>query len=203
MSSGHLLLVINGFWLMQTNNSIWHFFASVKLALVTLFLIAVTSIIGTLVPQKESLEWYTARYGPEIAQLFAVLDIPDMYSSWWFLALLLLLCLNLVICSIDRFPGVWKQVRADGLVLTPERLQQNVKQKTVGVWRSIRRRQALLPGWSRTFQTRVGKQKEKRPMKASLLFSQKGAWTRTGVYIRPSFHSRHFSGCIHWCRRRF
>ena len=50
---------------MQNNNSVWHFFASVKLALTTLFLIATTSIIGTIIPQKESFEWYISRYGPK------------------------------------------------------------------------------------------------------------------------------------------
>ena len=92
---------------MQKNNSIWQFFASVKLALVILFLIAVTSIIGTLIPQKEAAEFYISNYGPKAAQIFAVLDIPDMYNSWWFLALLFLLAFNLIICSIVRFPGVW------------------------------------------------------------------------------------------------
>ena len=109
---------------MQNNNSIWQFFASVKLALVTLFLIAVTSIIGTVIPQKEAAEFYISRYGPKTAQFFAILDIPDMYNSWWFLALLFLLAFNLIICSIDRFPAVWKQVTADGLALPPERLQK-------------------------------------------------------------------------------
>ncbi|MBT8346605.1 MAG: cytochrome c biogenesis protein ResB, partial [Desulfofustis sp.] len=48
---------------MQNNNSIWQFFSSVKLALVTLFLIAVTSIIGTVIPQKEAAEFYVSKYG--------------------------------------------------------------------------------------------------------------------------------------------
>ncbi len=108
---------------MQNNNSVWHFFASVKLALVTLFLITITSIIGTVVPQKESFEWYASQYGPKTAQLFSVLDIPDMYNSWWFISLLFLLGFNLVICSIDRFPAVWKQVKADGLAYTGERIK--------------------------------------------------------------------------------
>ncbi len=109
---------------MQKNNSLWQFFASVKLALVILCLIAITSIIGTVIPQKEAAEFYTSTYGPKMAQVFSILDIPDMYNSWWFLALLFLLGFNLIICSIDRFPGVWKQVTADGLALTPERLQK-------------------------------------------------------------------------------
>ena len=35
-----------------TNNVVWQFFASIKLAVIILFFLAVTSIIGTLIPQK-------------------------------------------------------------------------------------------------------------------------------------------------------
>jgi cytochrome c biogenesis protein len=109
---------------MQKNNSLWQFFSSVKLALVILCLITVTSIIGTVIPQKESIEFYTNMYGPQMAQIFVILDIPDMYNSWWFLALLFLLGFNLVICSIERFPGVWKQITSDGLAVPAERIEK-------------------------------------------------------------------------------
>ena len=165
---------------MQNNNSIWQFFASVKLALITLFLIAVTSIIGTLIPQKESFEFYAARYGEKSAQLFAVLDIPDMYNSWWFISLLFLLSFNLVICSIDRFPAVWKQVKADGLDVPPERV---AKMSNLRSWnlpdshdKAARRMEEQL--------ARLGWKPNSRSLgESTLLFSQKGSWTRTGVYM--------------------
>ena len=33
-----------------------------------------------------------------------------MYHSWWFSAILLLLVINLIACSLQRFPGVWNQI---------------------------------------------------------------------------------------------
>jgi cytochrome c biogenesis protein len=165
---------------MQKNNSIWQFFASVKLALVILFLIAVTSIIGTIIPQKESAEFYINNFGPQMAQLFAVLDIVDMYNSWWFIGLLFLLAFNLIICSFDRFPGVWKQVTADGLSMPVERLQKMANRRSWQVSTdssrtAIELKQQLAKKGFKTASSDAEGQ--------TLLFSHKGHWTRTGVYL--------------------
>ena len=165
---------------MQNNNSLWQFFASVKLALVSLFLIAVTSIIGTIIPQKESFEWYAARYGQKTAQLFEVLDIPDMYNSWWFIGLLFLLSFNLVICSIDRFPAVWKQVKADGLEVPPDRLAKMANRRS---WNSSLVLSEAVEHFSGALLKNGWKTRRKEVNEGTLIFSQKGNWTRTGVYI--------------------
>ena len=165
---------------MQNNNSIWQFFASVKLALVTLFLIAVTSIIGTVIPQKEAAEFYVSKYGPKTAQIFTILDIPDMYNSWWFLALLFLLAFNLIICSIDRFPAVWKQVTADGLALPPERLQKMSNRMT---WESNGTVSEVSTALREKLQKNRFKVNSREQGEATILFYQKGHWTRTGVYL--------------------
>ena len=165
---------------MQKNNSLWQFFASVKLALVILCLIAITSIIGTVIPQKEAAEFYAANYGPRMAQLFSILDIPDMYNSWWFLALLFLLGFNLIICSIDRFPGVWKQVTADGLALTPERLQKMANRSS---WTSPGSVDEVRATLLEKLQAKGFKTGSRKDSETTILFSQKGHWTRTGVYM--------------------
>ena len=165
---------------MQKNNSLWQFFASVKLALVILCLIAITSIIGTVIPQKEAAEFYAANYGPKVAQVFSILDIPDMYNSWWFLALLFLLGFNLIICSIDRFPGVWKQVNADGLALTPERLQKMANRSS---WTSPGSVDEVRAALLEKLQAKGFKAGSRKDDETTILFSQKGHWTRTGVYM--------------------
>ncbi len=165
---------------MQNNNSVWQFFASVKLALVTIFLIATTSIIGTLIPQKESFEWYAAQYGPKSAQLFSVLDIPDMYNSWWFISLLFLLGFNLVICSIDRFPAVWRQVTADGLQVSAERIRKMSNQKC---WSYPETPSAAAQKMTDALNNLGWKTSVREVDNDTVIFSQKGSWTRTGVYI--------------------
>jgi len=103
----------------QKKNSILSLFASVQLALSLLFLLAATSIIGTLIPQNSPPDFYIERYGFKTAQLLRILDIPDMYNSWWFLGLLALFALNLTVCSLERIPQVIRTLRRDGLTVPP------------------------------------------------------------------------------------
>jgi len=97
---------------------IWDFFCSLKLAITTLILLAVTSIIGTVLPQTATEQENLQMFGETKFRLFQALDFFDMYHSWWFLALLALFSVNLTCCSIKRLPRIWKIVKEP--VLTPE-----------------------------------------------------------------------------------
>jgi cytochrome c biogenesis protein len=166
--------------MMNKKNPIFSFFASVKLALFTLFLLAVTSIIGTVIPQKESFSWYVQNYSESTAKIFQVLSIPDMYNSWWFLGLLSLLSLNLIVCSLDRFPGVWKQIKADNLATNLTRLP---KMRLSATWLSGKSEETLATELTKSLSEKGWKAGHRRRDDSLLLFAQKGAMTRTGVYI--------------------
>ena len=89
-------------------NGLWKAFASLKLTIVLLLTLAATSIIGTLIPQNESAAAYVQAFGEFGYRLFALLGIFNMYQSWWFRSLILLLTANIVVCSIDRLQLTWK-----------------------------------------------------------------------------------------------
>jgi cytochrome c biogenesis protein len=166
---------------MKNNNSIWDFFASVKLALSTLFLLSITSIIGTIIPQKETAQQYIERYGEATANLFQILSFtPDMYSSVWFQSLLGLLCFNIIICSLDRFPGVWRQIKADNLNTPLNRLEKMTPQHQ---WQSHNPPESVASSLKSSLNTSGWKAEERTVDNGILLFAQKGAMTRTGVYI--------------------
>ena len=109
---------------MKPLQQLWSFFASVQLAIFTLCCIALSSIIGTLVPQGEAHAEYVRRFGEKTALFFHILDIPRMYSSWWFLGLLALLAVNLMVCSLDRFPAAWRIITTDHLKVPRARLEK-------------------------------------------------------------------------------
>jgi cytochrome c biogenesis protein len=90
-------------------NVIWGFFSSVKLTIVLLIIIAIVSILGTLVPQEEGAAEFARRLNPAMLQIFTSLDLFDMYHSIWFRVLIGALAMNLIVCSIDRFPATWKR----------------------------------------------------------------------------------------------
>lgn len=164
---------------MHILGQIWNFFSSVKLAIFTLCALAGTSIIGTVVPQGESTTFYINNFGPKTAELFKILDIPNMYYSWWFLGLLGILSTNLIICSLDRFPAVWKIMSSDNLGISPDRLE---KMANRAKWEFGTDKLSQLDlnellknnGWTASSQ---------KNSENELFFAEKGKWSRTGVYI--------------------
>jgi cytochrome c biogenesis protein len=164
---------------MKLINQFWVFFASVQLAIFTLCSIAVTSIIGTLIPQGESQAFYVEKFSAKAAMFFQILDIPTMYSSWWFYGLLALLSINLIICSLDRFPAVWRIICADNLAVSPERIE---KMSSFIRW-SMPGKRAQEIDWPALLTTHGWHGKTKEMGKDALFFCQKGRWSRVGVYI--------------------
>jgi len=164
---------------MKQKNSIWNFFASVKLAIFTLSFIALTSIIGTVIQQGKSHTFYVEKYGSQLAQFFQVLDISDMYYSWWFVGFLGLLCTNLIICSIDRFPSVLKIIRADNLSTKPGRLEKMVERNSWEITAATLGKINL----TNILQENGWKPQSKKIESNEMFFAQKGAWSRTGVYL--------------------
>src|SRR5512139_4140982 len=90
---------------------VWDFFISVRLAIVTLIILAVASIFGTIVEQNQPPEKYHQIYEDWAFALMDRINLFDMYHSWWFLALLVLFTVNLTCCTIDRFPKMLRVVR--------------------------------------------------------------------------------------------
>jgi cytochrome c biogenesis protein len=91
-------------------NILYDFFRSLKLTIFLLILVAILSIIGTLITQNATPDEYIQRYGASLYEVLDFFGLFDMYHSWWFSAILLLLVTNLIACSTERFPGVWNQM---------------------------------------------------------------------------------------------
>ncbi|MGX8692324.1 MAG: cytochrome c biogenesis protein ResB [Clostridia bacterium] len=88
---------------------ILNFLRSMRFGILLLILIAAFSIVGSVIPQGRELSWYVENYpGTHPALLF--LGFHRIFKSWYFVLLLVLLCLNLTLCSLVR---VFSVVRAD------------------------------------------------------------------------------------------
>jgi cytochrome c biogenesis protein len=102
----------------DTFEAIWSFLASVKLAVAVFIILALSSIIGTIVEQQAEPEkniallakFFGDSAAPTAYNIFAQLGFMDMYRSWWFVGFLSLFSVNLIVCSIDRFPKTWKLI---------------------------------------------------------------------------------------------
>jgi len=161
---------------------LWDFFCSLKLTIITLILLALTSIIGTIIQQGKPKEEYLQNLGISEGtyELLNALQVFNMYHSWWFLALMGLFAVNLICCSIKRFPKVWKTVREptltadDGLFRTLSNRDEVV---AAGSMESVKTQvQALL---SKKFASPVVTEADGKVY----LFAQKAPYARFGVYV--------------------
>jgi cytochrome c biogenesis protein len=92
---------------------------------VSLFLtLAVCSILGTLLPQETSLEEIQRHYSPTLSWWIDTLSLNDLYRAGWFRTILLLLCVNLIICTLQRLPKTLKLLQHRDELISPERLEK-------------------------------------------------------------------------------
>lgn len=160
-------------------DQIWSFFSSIRLTVVILLTLACMSIIGTLVPQNESPTAYFRTFGPFLYNLFQVFDIFDMYRSWWFQLLLILLAINVTICSLDRFSTTWKIVSIKKPVFQIQRFRR-LPEKVV--FTDDRPLEELKARYEPIISHRFRYSRMERTDTGFSIFAEKGRWTRLGVY---------------------
>ncbi len=100
-------------WYQALGARVWSFFNSLKLTLFVLITLAVVSIAGTVVQQNKPVGMYIAQYGEKWAKVILAIGLDDMFHTPWFLALLTLLALNIIVCTIERFPPKWRALLKD------------------------------------------------------------------------------------------
>lgn len=83
--------------------------SSVRFGVTLLVLLAAACMTGMLIMQQnvEGFDRYYAELSPAQKMLGGALGFFDIYHVWYFNALLLVLSLNIVLASIDRFPKAW------------------------------------------------------------------------------------------------
>lgn len=163
-----------------TSNIFWNFFKSVKLALFNFFTLAITSIIGTVIQQNEDPGVYVREYGATAAKLFHILGITDMYNAWWYIALLILFSINLIVCSLNRFPDTWRLVVMNNLTIALERLG---RMRSRASFTSGLAANELVSHLEQGLAAAGWKPRKDMQEGRTLFAAQKGAWTRLGVYM--------------------
>jgi cytochrome c biogenesis protein len=173
-------LPINKELFLKNANPLWKFFCSVKLTIVLLLSLALTSIIGTVIPQNDNPDAYLHAFGAFRYQLLSTLGIFDMYHSWWFQGLLLLLTLNIVVCSIDRLSGSWKLIFNRNPTVRPERFTRRSDARTLTDKRDA---EELAKIYEPLIARRYRYCKVTRSDDGAVIYGEKGRWSRLGVYV--------------------
>ncbi len=82
-------------------------FSSVKLAVTLFIFLAITTLLGTILPEEPMVgtSELIRKYGPKKYELLKSLGLTDVFHSWWYLALLTSLGINIIVASFRRvFP---------------------------------------------------------------------------------------------------
>ncbi|MEW9669692.1 cytochrome c biogenesis protein ResB [Ammoniphilus sp. 3BR4] len=95
-------------------DKIWNFFSSVKIAVYMIIIVLIASILGTVFPQemyipvpKPANVYYGEAYGT-LGEIYYFLGFHNLYTSWWYVSLLLMIGISLIVCSIDRVVPLYK-----------------------------------------------------------------------------------------------
>ncbi len=133
------------------------FFASIRLTLVLLVLVALAAALGTFLQSS-----------------------IDVYHSFWFAALLGLLSLNLAACSWERFPQSWKRFRERA---EPDRPRPFFDLLPPGqVLMSRKDRTSVAAVVEDILRRRFRQVRRKETPEGDFFSAEKGAFSRFGVY---------------------
>ncbi len=157
--------------------SLWDFFCSLKLSISLLIGLALTSIIGTVVPQGSIPPEYLQTISESKFKLYQSLSFFDMYHSWWFMLLLYLLTVNLVSCSIKRLPRVWK------MVFEPQLVMDEGLEKSLSLTHEFKISGDAVTKLKDFLASAVATPVVTETDGSTHLFAQKTPWCRLGVYV--------------------
>jgi cytochrome c biogenesis protein len=160
---------------------LYDLFRSLKLTIFLFILLAIVSIIGTLIAQNAPRLEYIQQYGIGLYEVLNFFSLFDMYHSWWFSTILFLLVINLIACSTNRLPGVLSQISRTRTGLEDSMLKalpyaERVQTKGKGEATAEESIRSLV---KKGFGNSIRLESES----TITFFSEKGRFSRLGVYI--------------------
>ena len=179
------------------------FLSSVRFGVVLLCILVFLSMLGMIIIQQNVQgfdAWYATRT-PAEKMVYGYLGLFDVYHSWYYNLLLLILSLNIVLASIDRFPSAWSYIAKPKLSATRAWLL-NQQQHAVLEIRAASEEEAAqklqrafeengLQARTSASETNVYETDETgrrdfsamRKVKNLFVFGERGKWNRMGAYI--------------------
>lgn len=156
--------------------------SSVRFGVSLLITLVVASMIGMLIMQQsvEGFDKYYADLTPSQQLLYGSLGFFDIYHAWYFNVLLLVLSLNIILASIDRFPGAWTYISRPKLDASAHWLRGQKQTATLRVKAASRvdvAAQVSAACKSVGLKSRVTEKNNR-----TFVFAEHGTWNRLGAY---------------------
>jgi cytochrome c biogenesis protein len=159
-----------------------------RFAISLLTLIAIASVIGTVMKQNEPMPNYVNQFGPFWFEIFAKLGLYAVYSAWWFLLIMGFLVLSTSLCIARNAPKMLRDVKSWRDNVREQSLRnfhhkhewQSGEAPAEAAARLVRSRRATRPSWpTRTAHAAGG---------------QAGRGQQVGLHLRARGHRHHLPG---------
>jgi cytochrome c biogenesis protein len=157
--------------------------SSVRFGVLLLIALGLLCFLGMIIMQQnvDGFEAYYAQLTPAQKLVYGSLELFDVYHSWYFNAILLVLSFNIVLSSIDRFPKTWTFISKPKLDASARWLKGQAQSATFETTAENRAalveeisKKAKKAGWRKISVTEKGEK--------TFVFAQSGAWNRLGAY---------------------
>lgn len=157
---------------------LYHLFSSIGFSVFLFALLAASSLIGTLIPQRSAAVIQTA--SPLWGKIIVLFSLNDMYHAWWFRLLLLLLAMSLIVCTFERLPGIWKIARKKQKVLDADAIRSLRSVRTFLIELPLEKARDAA---KKVFAGKLGESVTDGADAAFIFYAESGRWTRFGVYL--------------------
>ncbi len=91
--------------------TILEFLGSMNLAITLLIVVAIASVIGTVLQQNQPYQDYQIKFGPFWFEVFEVLGLYDVYGAIWFLLIMTFLVVSISVCVWRHTPSMLREIR--------------------------------------------------------------------------------------------
>jgi len=108
---------------------IWDSFSSLKMAITLLILLIILSFFAIYLqekfPPQYTLEYWRTVLSEQEFSFFNVLGFFDPYHSFWYFIVLILLSLNVLVCTLTRIKPIWSIITKKSFKKTPSVIKQS------------------------------------------------------------------------------
>ncbi|HMM47164.1 MAG TPA: cytochrome c biogenesis protein ResB [Thiobacillaceae bacterium] len=163
--------------------SVFELLSSMRFAISLLSILAVASIVGTVLKQAEPYGNYIIQFGPFWFEVFEKLGLYDIYHAGWFLLILAFLVISTSVC-------IWRN--APNFVRDMKSFRENVGEQSLNAFKhryaamTAREPEALAADAQRYLEGRGYKVRRVSREEGMLLAAKAGSWNRLGYFLAHS-----------------
>lgn len=86
--------------------------SSMRFAIALLVVLAIASIIGTVLTQEDPYPNYVNQFGLFWADIFRGISLYNVYSAWWFMLILIFLVISVSLCVVRNGPKMFADIKS-------------------------------------------------------------------------------------------